>query len=150
MLQIHIAGHCRGKLAKSEWSVLHWKNYLGVSWGQKNQAKNCNSSAGPCLHNLLLRCKTFLLHNYARGMYYLLISVTESSLSVIPARVGSLLRVCWWLLVFCIKSVIFARQREKYRNSWSVKWVFLTMEGNEKEKTQRKAVHLSTENKVIE
>lgn len=75
MLQIHIAGHCRGKLAMSEWSVLYWKKLFRSVLGAKNQAKNCNSSAGQCLHNLLLHCKTFLLHNYARG----LIHVTQFS-----------------------------------------------------------------------
>lgn len=71
----------------SEWSGLHWKKVFRSVLGAKNRAKNCNSSAGQCLHNLLLHCKTFLVHNYARGMYYILIHVTQSSLSVMPAWV---------------------------------------------------------------
>lgn len=53
--------------------------------------------------------------------------VTQSDTSL-----GGLLRVCWWLPVFCLKSVIFSRQREICRNPWKVKWVYLTMEENEK------------------
>lgn len=83
MLQVHIAGLCRGKLAMSEWSVLYWKKLFRSVLGAKNQAKNSNSSAGQSLHNLLLHCKTFLSHNYARGV----IHATQSSLSLIPAWV---------------------------------------------------------------